>query len=243
MHVAHTRVRRGNHDLSGEAHRDTYVVMTNATDPPTDQFAIPVVDSKRPVPPRGKRMPATRLLRHRVPPPPACTAAGGVADSLRGTGGAASAMAEEGELMGPAAARPLDEAGGVETGGEEDTRARPATRVRTVFCTRPEEVLVPAAPLRRNPLIRKRLVPNVNAVERGCENSSCENNTRHDSQDNPRQVRNAIGNPAALCAVAAPDVSVRADSTSSGAAPAQAQKVNPGSRSAVRRESRRCCRC
>ena len=37
----------------------------------------------------------------------------------------------------------------------------------------PLEVRAPAAPLRNNPLNRKRLVPAVNAVEHGCYGNAC----------------------------------------------------------------------
>ena len=37
----------------------------------------------------------------------------------------------------------------------------------------PPEVRVPAAPLRKNPLIRKRLAPAVNAAEHDCYGNAC----------------------------------------------------------------------
>ena len=44
----------------------------------------------------------------------------------------------------------------------------------------------PAAPLRKNPLIRKRLVPDVNAVEHGCYGNACVG----DVKESPRQDEN-----------------------------------------------------
>ena len=52
----------------------------------------------------------------------------------------------------------------------------------------PPEVRRPAAPFRKNPLIRKRLVPAVNAVERACYGNACNDDVR----ESPRLDENVL---------------------------------------------------
>ena len=109
-----------------------------------------------------------RLLQHRDPASPPHPGATGVASQLRGVGGAqSSAMA--GEVRGAKRqSGVLDEGDAFGLGGAG--QSQPANK-REEFGHHlgpPAEVRVPAAPLRANPLIRKRLVPAVNAVEGRC---------------------------------------------------------------------------
>ena len=92
----------------------------------------------------------------------------------------------------------------------------------------------PAAPLRKNPLIRKRLVLAVNAVEHGCYGSACSD----DVKESPRLDENVSGDSAALPASPANGVSVMADSVSPVAQEAAVQMVT-GEAAQARRESRR----
>ena len=78
-----------------------------------------------------------------------------------------SAMAE-GTALTRRLGRELDE--GLGSGARGDGLAKPDDR-RDVYGQHlgpPPEVRVPAAPLRKNPLIRKRLAPAVNAAEHDC---------------------------------------------------------------------------
>ena len=93
---------------------------------------------------------------------------------------------------------------------------------------------VPAAPLRKNPLIRKRLAPAVNAVEHDCYGNACND----DVQESPRLDESMHGESTAFSAYSADGVSAMADSVSSVAKEAEVQTVIDGP-AETRRESRR----
>ena len=93
---------------------------------------------------------------------------------------------------------------------------------------------VPAAPLRRNPLIRKRLAPTVNAVEHDCYGNACND----DVQESPRLDEIMHGDSTAFSAYSADSVSAMADSVSSVAEEAEVQIVTGGP-AETRRESGR----
>ena len=87
---------------------------------------------------------------------------------MRGMGGEKTSAMAEGTARTNRRGRELDEGLGSGSGG--DSQALPDDR-RDGYGHRlgpPPEVRVLAAPLRKNPLIRKRLVPAVNVVEHGC---------------------------------------------------------------------------
>ena len=121
--------------------------------------------SKRPPPPRSKFTRASCLLQHRDPASPPHPDATGVASQLRGVGGAqSSAMA--GEVRG--AKRQCGLLDEVDASGSRGAGLTQPADKREEFghdLGPPAEVRAPAAPLRNNTLIRKRLVPAVNAVE------------------------------------------------------------------------------
>ena len=93
---------------------------------------------------------------------------------------------------------------------------------------------VPEASLRKNRLIRKRLVPAVNAVEHGCHGNVCSDGMR----ESPRLDQNVHGDAAAFFAYSADGVSAMADSVSPVAEEAEVQTVTGGV-AETRRESRR----
>ena len=95
----------------------------------------------------------------------------------------------------------------------------------------PVEVRVPAAPLRANPLIRKRLVPVVNAVEGRCYG----NDREGDETMPPGQNENAEGN--STVSVDVKVVLAMADSVPPNAETEASQTVTGRSKNA-RRESR-----
>ena len=74
----------------------------------------------------------------------------------------------------------------------------------------PPEVRAPAAPLRQNPLIRKRLVLAVNAVEHGCYGNACAGGV----QEFPRLDEHVHVDSAACSAPPANGVSAMADGVS-----------------------------
>ena len=80
---------------------------------------------------------------------------------------------------------------------------------------------MPAAPLRKNPLIRKRLAPVVNAVERACYGNACNGDVR----ESPRQDENVHGDSAAFSAPPVNGVSAMADSVPPVAEDAEVQTV------------------
>ena len=98
----------------------------------------------------------------------------------------------------------------------------------------PPEVRVPAAPLRKNPLIRQRLAPAVNAVERACYGNACNGDVR----ESPRLDENVHGDSAAFSAPPVNGVSAMADSVPPVAEEAEIQTVT-GEAAQARRESRR----
>ena len=91
-----------------------------------------------------------------------------------------------------------------------------------------------AAPLQKNPLIRKRLVPAVNDVEHGCHGNACSDDVRA----YPGLDENVHGDSAAFSAYSADGVSAMADSVSSVAEEAEIQ-TGTGGLAQARRESRR----
>ena len=93
---------------------------------------------------------------------------------------------------------------------------------------------VPAAPLHKNPLIRKRLAPAVNAVERAC----CGNACNGDVRESPSQDENMHGASAAFSAPPVHGVSAMADSVPPVAEEAEIQTAS-GEAAQTCRESRR----
>ena len=81
----------------------------------------------------------------------------------------------------------------------------------------PPEVRVPAAPLRKNPLIRKRLAPAVNAVEHDCYGNACTDAV----EESPRLDESMHGDSTVFSAYSADGVSAMADSVSSVAEEAE----------------------
>ena len=156
--------------------------------------AIPVQPGTRGALPQSRFAKASRLLQHGKPVPQPTSADTEVAPYLRGMGDEkSSAMAEGTELMGRRR-RELEEGPG--SGSWGDIQAQPNDR-RNGYGQRlgmPPEVRVPAAPFRSNPLVCKRLVPAVNAVERGCHGSACEG----DVTESPRLEMNVHGDSAAF---------------------------------------------
>ena len=93
---------------------------------------------------------------------------------------------------------------------------------------------VPAAPLRKNPLIRKRLAPAVNAVEHDCYGNACTDEVK----ESPRLNESMNGDSTVFSAYFADGVSAMADSVSSVAEEAEVHTVTGGPAGA-RCESRR----
>ena len=155
-------------------HRDRSVVVFSHADDINVQDAIRVVRNLREAPRRSRFAKATRLLTNRTPVPQPTSDATGVAPQLRGMGGEKTSAMAEGAARTNRRGRELDEGLGSGSGG--DGRAQPDER-RDGYGQRlgpPPEVRVPAAPLRKNPLTRKRLVLAANAVEHGFHgNQSC----------------------------------------------------------------------
>ena len=134
-----------------------------------------------------------------------------------------SAMAE-GAARTNRRGRKLDEGLGSGSGG--DGQAQPDDR-RDGYGQRlgpPPEVRVPAAPLRKNPLIRKRLAPAVNAVEHDCYGNACNDEVK----ESPGMDESMHGDSTVLSAYSADDVSAMADSESSVAEEAEVQTVTGG---------------
>ena len=128
--------------------------------------------------------------------------------------------------------RELDE--GLGSCSQGDGRAQPDDR-RDGYgqrCGLPPEVRVPAAPLRKAPLNRKRLVPAVNAVEHDCHGNACSDDVR----ESPRLDQNVHGDSAACSAHSANGVSAMADSVPPVAEEADTQTVT-GRPAETQRES------
>ena len=142
-----------------------------------------------------------------------------------------SAMAE-GTALTNRRGRDLDEGLGSGLGG--DGRSLPDVR-RDGYGQRlgpPPEVRVPAAPLRKNPLIRKRLVPAVNAAEHHCHGNAC----NADVRESPRLDEIMRGDSAAFFALPSDGVSAMADSVPPVAEEAEIKTVTGGV-AETRRES------
>ena len=91
--------------------------------------------------------------------------------------------------------RELDE--GMASGAGGDSQSEPDRRDGYgQLLGPPPEVRARAAPLRNNPLICKRLVPTVNAVEHGCYGNAC----NADVRESPRLEENVHGDSAAFAA-------------------------------------------
>ena len=207
-------------------------MLTAADDVEVD--ATPVMPSKRPPLPRSKFARASRLLQHRDPASPPHPGATGVACQLRGVGGAqSSAMA--GEVRGAKRqSGVLGEGDASGSGGAGLTQLADKCEEFGHYLGPPAEVRVPEAPLRTNPLIRKRLVPAVNAVEGHCYG----NDREGDETIPPGRDENAEGKSTISAAVDAKGVFAMADSVPRIAETEASQTVTGRSKNA-RRESRR----
>ena len=201
-------------------HRDRLsVVLTAADDVEVD--AIPVMPSKRPPLPRSKFARASRLLQHRDPASPPQPGATGVPSQLRGVRGTQSSAVAE-EVRGAEwQSGVLDE--GDASGSRGAGLTQPADKREEFghYVGPPAEVRVPAAPLRKNLLIRKLLVPAVNAVE-----GRCYGNDREDDVTMPTgHDENAEGKSAVSAAVDAKGVLAMADRVPSTAETEASQTV------------------
>ena len=153
-------------------HRDRHgVVFSQAADIDV-QAAINVVPSEREAPQRSRFAKATRPLTNRTTAPQPTSAATGVAPRMRGMGGEKTWALAEGAARGSRPRRELDEGVGSGAGGDSRTQCDSRDGYGQLLGPLPE-VRAPAAPLLANPLIRKRLVPAVNAVEHGCYGNAC----------------------------------------------------------------------
>ena len=153
---------------------------------------------------------------------------------MRGMGGEKTLAMAEGTARTNRWGRELDE--GLGSGSAGDGQAQPDDR-RDGYGQRlgpPQEVRVPAAPLRKIPLIRKRLAPAVNAVEHDCYGNACND----DVKESPRLDESMQGDSTVFSACSADGVSAMADSLSPVAEEAEVQTVSGGPAEA-RRESRR----
>ena len=125
---------------------------------------------------------------------------------------------------------------GLGSGSRGDGQAQPDDR-RDGYGQRlgpPPEVRVPAAPLRKNPLIRKRLALAVIAVEHDCYGNACDD----DVKESPRLDESMHGDSIVFSAYSTDGVSAMADSVTSVVEEAEVQTVTGGPAEA-RRESRR----
>ena len=178
-------------------HRDRDVVEVAQSEEVKIVDAFPVQPLTRPLPPRSRFAKASRLLRCSLPLPQPTSDATSLLLTLLALhlrGEKTCAMAE-GTARPNRQGRELDEGLGSGSGG--DGQAQPDDR-RDRYGQRlgpPPEVRVPAAPLRKNPLIRKRLVSPVNAVEHGCHGNACSDDVRQ----SPRLDENVHGDSAAFC--------------------------------------------
>ena len=214
-------------------HRDISVVVFSHADDINVQDAIRVVRNLREAPRRSRFGKATRLLTNRRPVPQPTSAATGVAPHMRGMGGEKTSAMAEGTACERRPRRELDE--GVGSGAGGDSRSQPDNRRDGdgQLLGPPPEVRVPAAPLRKNPLIRKRLAPAVNNVERACYGNACNGDVR----ESPRLDENVHRDSAAYSAPPVNGVSAMADSVPPVAEEAEIQTVTGEAQ--ARRESRR----
>ena len=189
-------------------HRDRRFVVFSHADDINVQDAIKVVRKMRDAPRRSMYAKATRPLTNRTPDPQPTSAATGVAPQMRGMGGEKPSAMAEGTECETRRRRELDEGMGPGAGG--DSRSQPDDRRDGYgqLLGPPLEVRVPAAPLRKNPLIRKRVPPAVNAVERACYGNACNGYVR----ESPRLDENVHGDSAAFSAPPVNGVSAMADS-------------------------------
>ena len=190
-------------------HRDRLSVKLTAADD-VEADGILVLPSKRPPPPRSKFARTSRLLQHRDPASPPHPGATGVASQLLGVGGAQSS-ALAGEVRGAKRqSGVLHEGDASGSGGAGQSQPADKREEFGHYLGPPAEVRVPAAPLRANPLIRKRLVPAVNAVEGRCYG----NDREGDETMPPAQDENAEGKSAVSVDVDAKGVLAMADRSS-----------------------------
>ena len=181
VHLSTSWVIDGHPD--SKQHRDTLSVMLTAADD-VKADAIPVLPSKRPPPPRSKLARVSRLLQHRDPATPPHPDATGVASQLRGIG-CAQSCAMAGEVRGAKRqSGVLDEGDASSAGGVGQSQPAEKREEFGHYLGPPAEVRVPVAPL-----IRKRLVPAVNAVEGLCYG----NDREGDETMPPGQEENAEG--------------------------------------------------
>ena len=141
-------------------HRDRDVVVFHQSEEVKIVDAFLVQPSTRPLPPRSRIAKASRLLRCSSPVPQPTSDA----TRVRGMGGEKTSDMAEGTVRTNRRGQELDE--GLGSGSWGDGLAQPGDR-RDGYGKRlgpPPEVRVPAAPLRNNPFIRKRLVPALIAV-------------------------------------------------------------------------------
>ena len=214
-------------------HRDRDVVVFAKSEEVKIGVAFPVQPSTNRAPPRSRLTKPSRLLRSSSPVPQPASDATGVAPQLRGMGGAKTSAMAEGTALTNRRGRELDEGMGSGSGGD---RTQPGDR-RDGYGQRlgpPTEVRVPAAPLRKKPLIRKRLILDVNAVEHNCHGNACDDDVR----ESPRLDVTVHGDSAAFSALPADGVSAMAGSVSPVAEAAEIQSVT-GDVAETRCESRR----
>ena len=215
-------------------HRDRDVVVLGQSEGVKMVDAFLVQPSTRPLPPRSRFAKASRLLRCSSPVPQPNSDTTGVLPHLRGMGGEKTSAMAEGTARTNRRGQELDEGLGSGSGGDGQTQ--PDDR-RDGYGQRlgpPPEVRVLAAPLRKNPLIRKRLAPAVNAVEHDCDGNACNDVV----QESPRLDESMHGDSTSFSAFSADGVSAMTDSVSSVAEEAEVQTVTGGPAEA-RRETRR----
>ena len=140
---------------------------------------------------RSRFAQATRLLTNRTPVPQLTSVATRAAPHLRGMGGEKTSAMAEGVARVRRTRRELDE--GMESGARGDSRTQPDRRDGYgQLLGPPPEVRAPAAPLHKNPLMRKRLAPAMNAVEHGCYGNACNDDVR----ESPTLDENVYGDSA-----------------------------------------------
>ena len=207
-------------------------VLTAADDFEVD--AIPVMPSKRPPLPRSNFARASRLRQHRDPASPPHPGAIGDASQLRGVGGAQSSPRAEEVRGAKRQSGVLDEGDTAGSGGAGLTQLADKCEEFGHYLGPHAEVRVPAAPLRANPLICKRLVPAVNAVE-----GLCYGNYREgDETMPPGQDENAEGKSSVSAAVDVKGVLAMADSVPP-TVETEASQTGTGRSKNARREARR----
>ena len=200
--------------------RDRDVVVFSQAADMNVQDAIKVVPNTREAPQRSGFAKTTRLLMNRTPVPQPTSAATGVAPHLRGMGGEKTSAMAEGTGCKTRKRRELDEGMGSGAGGDSQTQPDRRDGYGQLLGP-PPEGRAPASALHNHPLICKRLVPAVNAVEHGCYGSACNDDVR----ESPRLDETVHGDFAAFPATPANGVSAMADSVSYVAKEAEVQTV------------------